>query len=57
MIEPSKQNTEAPADTLYQSENTSAPHNVGQYEHITKVQGYCEHNVLGGHGCELCNQQ
>lgn len=53
-LEPSKQNTKAPADTLLQPENTSDAHNIGQYEHPTKVQGYCEHNVLGGIDCEEC---
>jgi hypothetical protein len=28
-----KVNTEAPKDTLHQPENTSAAHNVGQWEH------------------------
>jgi len=32
-LAPSKQNTEAPKDTLYQPENTSEAHNIGQLEH------------------------
>lgn len=33
VLEQPKQNTEAPKGTLYQPENTSEAHNVGQWEH------------------------